>query len=1350
MVALVLVAAYISIGRYYIDYVEQYQETLVEHFANFTGLPIQVGRLHGDWSKLSPVLTLESLQLHNPDNSEQPVLVIDAVKLQLDPLKSLFKRSLQVRRFEIDGLNSALQEYKLGEWRLRDYPLTTSGSASSNSFDKVIDLLLSADSAFVKNSQLTMIFYEGEDSIILLDELSLRHEDNFRRIKFNAAIDNVEQPLTGVLEANGDPRDAQDFSARAYLKADDVDFGPQLPAMRALNMDMQQAQLNSEIWLDWKPGRDIVLQGYAAVPVVDLAGFTGKDIAPLEQLEISFRAQRIGNSEWQAWFPDINAQWQKQYLEFESVHVLLDKNGINVAMPSLSLDALHYNLVGLDIVAEQHKATLNDLSPAGILENLQLFIAYTEKQRQIAGLGEGSKQLPRFKLRANLNKVGIDPWRGAPGARNISGYLEALPGSGTVELDSEQFSLNFTSVYQQPLQLATGLGQVQWTVQDDRVLVNSGPLSLTGEIGTATGLLSLDLPLKKGEDHPRMDLVIGIRNADTQYRSQLIPYTLGEDFLQWINGSIPRGQVLDGGIVYRGSLLKEANEERTVQLYFNVNDVDLDYHPDWPQLSDISGRVLIDDADVDVTTRTARLFDLDIPSARVAARRLAAGGMLLNIEAQAQGDASQALRVVNESVIDTVVGSAFQQWRSSGAVNAKVNLAIPLAGANAELHSDVQVDLQRVKLELTGQRLQFDNLQGSLFYSADKGVHADALKATLFGLPLQTNIQQTAEGGVLVDVNGRVRLSDVADWSRQPALTFARGETDFKAQVFVAGRVRDAVTEPQPDTASNTATNSLSTGDSASGTVPVAIANSTRNSELLISSQLKGISIDLPVPYNKAADTSQTFTLVQPLTGDSSLLNMRLGDTAALQLQFIAGQVISGLVVLDKTDNQVHREGQIIVTGYTPNVVLDEWQPVWEKYQQAQKNIADNSPKTEPASEPEAAAENIPPLELSVRNLMIGSFSGWNLDYQNTLFGADRDGEGWWLRAANESLKGRSYLPDSKVQPMRLLLEKLVLPALQPDRPEGEGVLAAINPRGLPAVDVGIDKLYLGSEHYGDLRFELRSDQQGLRLNQLQGTIRGLAIGADNPGLLTWERNEQGDRSSLVADLVFKDIGKTLKRWNYEEIISSEKGTIGVNLNWPGGPDLWQLEQSTGGINLDVSNGRFLKTSDTATGTLKVVGIINFANIIRRLQLDFSDVYKSGISYDRIKGQLELADGQLKIVDDLSIETPSSRFHLTGDADLRAEQLDMELVAILPVANNLPWIAALAGGLPTAAGVYVASKIFESQVDSLSSAVYDVKGDWNNPELKFKRIFDVESNKGKTKSKPGVSPDTAAIQEPGL
>ncbi|MEM7692351.1 MAG: AsmA-like C-terminal region-containing protein, partial [Pseudomonadota bacterium] len=93
-------------------------------------------------------------------------------------------------------------------------------------------------------------------------------------------------------------------------------------------------------------------------------------------------------------------------------------------------------------------------------------------------------------------------------------------------------------------------------------------------------------------------------------------------------------------------------------------------------------------------------------------------------------------------------------------------------------------------------------------------------------------------------------------------------------------------------------------------------------------------------------------------------------------------------------------------------------------------------------------------------------------------------------------------------------------------------------------------------------------------------------------------------------------------------------------------------------------------------------------------------------------------------VTELRIDGAASAFAFNGITDLRSQRVNGELVVTLPVANNLPWVAALAGGLPIAAGVFVVSKVFEKQVNRMSSAVYGVSGDIGSPEVEFRRLFD--------------------------
>ena len=170
-----------------------------------------------------------------------------------------------------------------------------------------------------------------------------------------------------------------------------------------------------------------------------------------------------------------------------------------------------------------------------------------------------------------------------------------------------------------------------------------------------------------------------------------------------------------------------------------------------------------------------------------------------------------------------------------------------------------------------------------------------------------------------------------------------------------------------------------------------------------------------------------------------------------------------------------------------------------------------------------------------------------------------------------------------------------------------------------------------------------------------------------------------------------------------------------------------------------------------ASNALRVVSILNLFDIVRRLSL--THMFESGIPFDSVRGTVEVADGRIT-VPALSVKGGSS-FKFSGVSDIADQTLSGELVATLPLSNNLPWIAALAANLPVAAGVFVISKLFDKQMQRLSSAVYSIEGTWDEPDVSFDRVFDdrskgvpkEQSAKGGKGSEPEVAPQTDIEQE---
>jgi hypothetical protein len=137
-------------------------------------------------------------------------------------------------------------------------------------------------------------------------------------------------------------------------------------------------------------------------------------------------------------------------------------------------------------------------------------------------------------------------------------------------------------------------------------------------------------------------------------------------------------------------------------------------------------------------------------------------------------------------------------------------------------------------------------------------------------------------------------------------------------------------------------------------------------------------------------------------------------------------------------------------------------------------------------------------------------------------------------------------------------------------------------------------------------------------------------------------------------------------------------------------------------------------------------------------------MFKSGIAFHSVDGEIFLHNGSIEVAD-LEVEGSTSGFQFSGVADVTSETLEGNLVVTLPVANNLPWIVALTAGFPVAAGVFVVSKLFQKQVNRFSSGVYRVSGPWDDPQVKFDRIFD-DSSAAKIRSE--IQAVAKALEDP--
>ena len=148
---------------------------------------------------------------------------------------------------------------------------------------------------------------------------------------------------------------------------------------------------------------------------------------------------------------------------------------------------------------------------------------------------------------------------------------------------------------------------------------------------------------------------------------------------------------------------------------------------------------------------------------------------------------------------------------------------------------------------------------------------------------------------------------------------------------------------------------------------------------------------------------------------------------------------------------------------------------------------------------------------------------------------------------------------------------------------------------------------------------------------------------------------------------------------------------------------------------------------DSLGGAITAMSLINFSEILRRMRLDFSDVFGRGSDFDRVRAELAADDGLAHFTQPARITGSAASFRIGGTVDLDTGALDNEMIVTVSLLHrNLPWYAAfLAFSNPaSAAGVLLGSQVlFKDQIKQFSSGKYTIGGTYEDPDVRFVGIW---------------------------
>ena len=1268
---LLLTALYVSVGRLLVPVVADYREQLVERVERSTGRAITLDGLTGEMQGAQPAFALRGLTIHESADANSPVLfALDHVVARIDLFASLWRRQLVMDALQVEGLSLEVIQQPDGRWALQGLGRR---EARPIALQEVAETLLRQRRITLLDSQIRIRPNGLPPWSFSNGELTLLNGRDWHRLDGRLSLPDGERvlwQLNGASRGAGTP--LRELSMGFFVQLPTGDWSQWLPEAWLERARLNHFTAGGRVWGSWDAGRLQRLQGEVSAPLIETTGLSGTSPA-IRSLSARFAAT----------FADDAQQIAIERLRFRlgeqawPAARLQGARSSETGQWSLAIDRLPLGslaeLVGPHLVERFHDI-LAALEPAGELRHLHVQ----------GGPDWLSEQ--QLQVEARLDDFTVQAWQGAPGVTGISGLLRGSPASGQLRLDSERWSMQLPRLFEATWHNDSLHGALNWRWQRDAGLaLEARGLAAEGEAGQATVDLELVLPAER--DQARMQLDVALRNSRAARYADYLPTrapAFNERLGTWLAGTELDGEVPLALFSYRGSLRAGAlPQERDIRLYAELRDGHLIAQPGWPAFDSVNGTLRLHNRQVAIEQGSATLWDSRVEDVSVAVgRTVAEQPMRIDVTGNVIGKVEDALRFLQQAPLGEQTAELVAGWEGAGTASGQMTLGLNLQqGAKPDLALDFTT--QAAQLSVPALQTTLTDIAGAFSYQHGRGLTAPAVSLRLLGEPVQASIASKAMVHQL-SAAGRHPMEKLRQWSLVPELP---------AEVAEGGFAWEAEMQ-------------LAAGEQS----------------VTVQSNLVGLALDIPEPLGKRAETPLPARLSVIRSAAAQRWVAELGTDTSLLLERtsagLAGELQHGL---GPGSPPTAAGPGLGISARLEHFELAAWQRFLAQWPgQAAGSGSEGAVK----APPEARAA----LAVNRLNLVAERFAGFGLELDELRLQGQRSAQGdWQLQIQQADVEGHILLPDSASQPMVIALDRLRLPRAESVADDGSvlveplaprDVLADIRPSQLRPVDFGVSRLSWGDDEVGALAFVLRPSADGAHLNDVALDLRG---GLSLAGNLFW--GETVSRSRFTGQIEAGNIGEVLRTWDYAPTLTSRKFAADVDLDWPGSPAYFALKRSTGLLALRARDG-MLKSGEGSADALRVFGLLNFNALTRRLRLDFSYLFGRGTAYDTLSADLSLTNGVMHTRAPLVMEGPSAKVQLDGQIDLPQDHIDMGMLVTLPLTNNLP-LAAIIAGAPHIGGVlFLADKILGDRVARFASVKYRISGDWQQPSVDFDRAFD--------------------------
>ena len=1210
--------------------------------------PVTLGGVTGAWIGGGPVLTLEHVRIGNSEGTAP--LEIPKAELALSAYAP-FKRGLAWSEFRMVGVDIALVRGDDGGWHLRGLDVGAAPSSSPQELSMgVLGVLVMKDLKLtIDDPKEDLHLSVGASEIRVVNQGATTHLAGKVR---NLAGDPTPVDLIADLDLNR-------RNGILYAGGHDVDLA-RFAAQRPFGgVELVTGRGDAQIWIAVQGGRaeavrtrvDLHDATFAAHAAITLDA--GPDVEPRTHFErIAFVAR---------WLRD-DGGWTADVAD-----LVVTQEGASLPPAGLTVERRGED----DNARYRAQATNVSLEPIGSLamlgsgvpEGLRRWLYLAHPRGELAGADVRWSGRDDFDVDAVLHAASFASADFVPGVERLEAELHGDAGALLLALPKQTLRVDYPRVFRKPFLFAQFDGDVVAYRTDDAWRIETDRLTFEGQ--GYGGELRGGAEIEDDHSRPLLDLYALVSHADVVAAKLFWPTNvMPPAAVEYLDRAIIEGHLDDGRVVVRGDLDSWPFHDNAgrFEARGHVADTTFDYNEEWPRAEHIDAiaNFINDSMLVDVGSADVKGNRADNATASIANL----GEPVLDLAVKGEGSGANLLAFLRA----TPVGKRYDDTLKDLAIGGKgvfdFTLSLPIKDAS-KLALDGRVQLGQANLDDAAFDLHFVDAGGIVHFN-QTGFEAGPLAV---GFRQRPALLSMAVGGFVADPAHAVEASltgrfpatavfaDVPDLA--PALAHFPGDADWTAKLAV---------------------------DSAPGT-------SGGRKVLTLSSDLRGIAIDLPTPLAKAADASERFELSLDLPFVGQMFSARLGDvaTARGRLPSPTAPFAARIALGAPAGSDLPPRGAAIggaVKTFDAGGWLDLVQPG-------------------SGGGGSSAGSLVHDIDLHIDDFEIDSKS----------FGATRllvgDAAGATeVRIDGAAISGVLRIPsqDIRRQGVTARFDRFHWPEIAPDTGGEDDTLPEIAPASLPPLNISINDFMLGKASFGKAEFESHPIADGMHVDKLESQSPNVTMSATG----NWTGTERDNSSHLIIQLNAQNLGRMMDALGYPGIIDGGQTTADIDAIWPGPPSSFAMAKlQTGAITLKVAEGRILEAKP---GVGRIFGLLSLSEIPRRLTLDFSDFFKSGLGFNSITGTFGLDKGNA-YTSNLVIKSPAADISVSGRTGLRAKDYDQEMLVSPHASATLPLVGAIAAGPVGAAAGLVLQGVLGKGIGKATGSRYKVTGSWEKPEI---------------------------------